>query len=87
VHVEFIPIRSGGGPTTVVLEFVPPGEWALSGRELYPCPQNRPLRLRPDARELQDRGYQIALRFADAAGRSWYRDWQGVLTRTGSPIA
>jgi hypothetical protein len=79
VHVEFVPIRSSGGQHSVVLELVPPGEWLLSGVELYPRP-GQPL-LRADARDLPDRPYVIELRFVDAADRAWRRTWQGLLAR------
>jgi hypothetical protein len=93
VHVEFQPITRGGGQRAVVQEVVPPGDWRLSGRELYPsenlAPSGNLVPGGPSLRraahgDLPDRTFVVSLRFTDAANRVWHRDRYGVLTRVQS---
>ena len=78
VHVEFVPISRWQGQSAVVMEVVPPGDWVVSGRLVYPATE--PARSRPDLRDLPDRTFVIELRFADSNGRVWRRSKGGVLT-------
>lgn len=82
MHVEYEPIRPGGGALAVVLELVPPGDWLLSSRSLYRRPDVTPPH--PEAAELPGRPFVVAIRFTDAANRTWRRDRDGVLTRLQS---
>jgi hypothetical protein len=78
VRVVYEPIASGYEVEDPAdLEVVPPGEWMVTGHHLYPRPSQP--RFRPDAGDIPDLTYRIALRFTDAAGRWWRRDRQGAL--------
>lgn len=78
VHVEFLPIDPWHGSYVVVIELVPPGDWLVSGRKVYPKPESAGSR--PDIWELPDRTFVVELRFADSNGRVWRRSRDGVLT-------
>jgi hypothetical protein len=77
VQVEFVPIRRWQGRTTVVIELVPPGDWLVSGRKVYPKPESATSR--PDLWDLPERTFVIELRFADSNGRVWRRSADGLL--------
>jgi hypothetical protein len=66
----------------VIFELVSPGVWLLSGRKLYPRPDD-PI-LPPEAWGLPERNFVIEIRFMDGGGRSWHRDQRGVLTRVAA---
>jgi hypothetical protein len=63
----------------VVCELVPPGEWLVSGRELYLRPEQ--ISLTREVMEVPPRTFLVEVRFSDAAGRTWHRDRRGVLVR------
>ncbi|RZU73489.1 HNH endonuclease [Micromonospora kangleipakensis] len=77
VHVEFVPIERWRGLLAVVIEVVPPGDWLVSGRKVYPKPDRAALR--PDTWEMPERTYVTELRFTDTNGQTWHRDRRGVL--------
>lgn len=81
VHIEHEPITRHAGALAVIFEVVPPGTFLLSERRLYRLSRaDRLLRVGVDE-ALPDRGYQVALTFTDAAGRTWHRDVRGALSR------
>lgn len=79
VHVNLVSLTDRG-ETAVVLEVVPPGDWLLSGSELYPRP-SEPL-MRAEARGLPPPPYVVDLTFSDSAGQGWHRDRKGLLSRS-----
>ncbi len=80
VHVEFVPIERGRGMNVIVIELIPPGDWLVSGRKVYPKPEGGRAPLsQQDAWRLPDRTYVIELRFTDVDGRTWRRSKDGVL--------
>ncbi len=78
VHVEFSPVQRNRGQVNVVLEIIPPGRWLLSGRVLYPRP-DQPQWAGADG--LPWEVYSIGLQFTDATGRTWRRDLHGILAK------
>jgi len=78
VHVEFVPIVRGGGVSVVIIEVVPPGDWDVSGRKVYPTSQAA--ELRPDVWKMPERTYVIELHFTDTNGQRWRRSRDGLLS-------
>lgn len=79
VHVEFVPIERWQGMSVVIIEVIPPGDWNVSGRKVYPKPdQAAP---RPEVWDMPERTYVTELRFTDTNGQTWRRDRHGVLAR------
>jgi hypothetical protein len=66
--------------SAVICEVVPPGDWLLSGRELYRRPDVA--ERGPQSQDRQPREFLISVRFTDVAERRWYRDARGFLVRT-----
>lgn len=61
VHVEFVPIERDRGLNVIVIELIPPGDWLVSGRKVYPKPEAPPSQ--QDAWRLPDRTYVIEKSF------------------------
>jgi hypothetical protein len=68
----------------VILEVVPPGDWLLSGSDLYPRPESP--EIRSDSRHLPFRDFTVSLQFTDAAGRKWRRTEHGYLQSLNLPV-
>ncbi|MEU5962636.1 hypothetical protein ABZ777_15620 [Micromonospora parva] len=67
------------GVQSVRYEAIPPGDFLLVDREMYPRPEGVvPPRL-PD--NLPTREWTVELRFSDMAERRWHRDRRGNLVR------
>jgi HNH endonuclease len=79
VHVGFVPIEWGRPTMTVVIEVIPPGDWHVSGRKVYPKPEQPPPHR--NIWNMPERTYVIELRFTDTNGETWRRDRNGVLAR------
>jgi hypothetical protein len=77
VHVEFVPITLSWA-VSVIIEVVPPGDWCVSGRKVYPRPEQSALP--PNVWDLPERTFVVELRFDDSNGQTWRRDQRGVLT-------
>jgi hypothetical protein len=78
VQVEFVPIERGRGGMAVVIEVIPPGDWHISGRKVYPKPELA--ELKPDVWGMPERTYVIELRFTDTNGHAWRRSHHGLLS-------
>jgi hypothetical protein len=79
----YVPMRDGAGQMNVIHELVPPGDWRLSGSELYPY---REIAVPNSAYDdLPDAPHFVEIEFTDTSGRRWSRDRQGVLTRVEQP--
>jgi hypothetical protein len=81
VSVEFSGL-TGSGMDVVVLEVVPPGDWLLTGRDLYRRPDAP--EHGPDPQDLPPRQFTVGVRFTDAADRRWHRNARGDLVRAES---
>ncbi|MGC4758420.1 hypothetical protein [Micromonospora trifolii] len=80
VQVTHVPISPHGQvEQTVVFELVPPGDFLVTGHELYRRPDS--VVPRPFPAELRGRWYIVELRFTDMSGRRWHRDRHGNLVR------